>query len=102
MTTNLPPVLSRCGLCCDTCEYRESHGCEGCIASGGKPFWGECDVAKCCANKGLMHCGQCSELPCDDLRNMSCGEDEHCDTPPGKRIEMCKAWAKQERGNSHA
>ena len=90
-------IKSRCGLCCDTCSFKQSHNCEGCIALGGKPFWGECPVAQCCQDKGLVHCGQCGELPCDTLREFSCGDDEHCDKPPGKRIEQCRAWAAAEQ-----
>jgi hypothetical protein len=86
-------VQSRCGLLCDGCTYKQSHGCAGCIAVAGKPFWGECDVAKCCQSKGYAHCGECAEIPCEPLREMSCGDGEHCDKPAGARIAVCKAWA---------
>ena len=86
-------VQSRCGLLCDGCTYKSSHGCKGCITQNGKPFWGECDVAKCCISKGYSHCGECPDMPCDDLRNMSCGGDDECDKPKGARIAVCKAWA---------
>ena len=86
-------VQSYCGLLCDGCSYKESHGCRGCIELKGNPFWGQCDVAKCCIAKGYAHCGECPDLPCEDLKGMSCGDDEHCDKPPGARIEVCKAWA---------
>jgi general stress protein 26 len=86
-------VQSRCGLLCDGCTYKESHGCKGCIAQNGKPFWGECDVAKCCMDKGYAHCGECIDIPCDNLRSMSYGDDEYNDKPEGARIAVCKAWA---------
>ena len=86
-------VQSRCGLLCDGCGFRESYGCAGCVALGGKPFWGECPVAKCCQGRGFTHCGQCADMPCDTLREFSCGEDEHCDRPKGARIAVCRAWA---------
>ena len=86
-------VQSYCGLLCDGCSYKESHGCVGCLALKGKPFWGECDVAKCCIGKGYAHCGECPDMPCEDLRNMSCGDGEECDKPPGARISVCRAWA---------
>jgi general stress protein 26 len=86
-------VQSRCGLLCAGCTYKESHGCKGCLKLDGKPFWGTCDVAKCCINKGYPHCGECPDMPCQDLRNMSYGDDEHNDKPEGARIEVCKAWA---------
>ena len=92
-------VQSRCGLLCDGCTYKDSHGCKGCIALEGKPFWGTCDVAKCCINKGYAHCGECPDIPCDDLRNMSCGDDDECDKPKGSRIAVCKAWMKAKGKN---
>ena len=86
-------VQSRCGLLCDGCAYKASHGCAGCIALNGRPFWGECPVAACCQDKGYAHCGECGELPCDKLRAFSCGDGEHCDKPSGARIAICRAWA---------
>ena len=86
-------VQSYCGLLCNGCNYRESHGCKGCLALKGRPFWGECDVAACCRSKGYAHCGECADMPCDILKGMSCGDDEECDKPPGARISVCKAWA---------
>ncbi|MCL2707612.1 MAG: pyridoxamine 5'-phosphate oxidase family protein [Defluviitaleaceae bacterium] len=90
---DLLAVQSRCGLLCAFCSYKQSHGCIGCVALGGKPFWGECPVAKCCQDKGFAHCGECPEIPCDELRGFSCDESEHSDKPPGARIEVCKIWA---------
>ena len=90
-------VQSRCGLLCDGCTYKDSHGCTGCIALNGKPFWGECPVAKCCQDKGYTHCGECPDIPCDILKDFSCSDGEHCDNPKGARIEMCKAWAAAKR-----
>ncbi|MCL2060103.1 MAG: pyridoxamine 5'-phosphate oxidase family protein [Oscillospiraceae bacterium] len=94
---DLLAVQSCCGLLCDGCSYKESHGCAGCIAVGGKPFWGECPVAACCHGKGYVHCGECADIPCDILNEFSCGEDEHSDKPAGARIAVCKAWAANKR-----
>jgi len=91
---DLLKVQSRCGLLCSGCTYQESHSCTGCIEKNGTPFWGECDVAKCCMGKNLDHCGQCSDFPCDVLKGFSCGDGSECDKPKGARIEICKAWAK--------
>ena len=84
---------SRCGLLCSWCAFKVSHGCQGCVALEGKPFWGECPVAKCCQDRGYAHCGQCGDIPCDILKEFSCGEGEHFDRPVGARIAVCKAWA---------
>jgi len=110
MEKHMNKAQSRCGLCCDTCPYKESAGCPGCFASGGNPFWGECDTAKCCIDKGHTHCGQCEQLPtllnaetrrydstmCQEIYNMSIGDDEENDKPPGKRIDQCREWAKRD------
>lgn len=87
---------SRCGLLCDTCAYRESHGCKGCIALMGSPFWGDCPVAHCCQDKGLDHCGRCGDVPCETLCDFSCKEGEHCDKPSGQRIRQVLAWRREE------
>ena len=86
-------VQSRCGLMCDGCSYKASHGCAGCIALSGKPFWGECPVAACCQGKGYAHCGECPDIPCEILKDFSCTESEHSDKPAGARIAVCRAWA---------
>lgn len=85
-------IDTRCGLKCEGCEYVQSCGCGGCIATMGKPFHGDCPVAQCCQNKGFTHCGQCPDLPCDLLTQYSC-DPEHGDNPAGARIERCRKWA---------
>lgn len=40
-------IDTRCGLKCEGCEFVESCNCEGCIATNGHPFHGECPVAMC-------------------------------------------------------
>ena len=89
-------IDTRCGLCCEICSYREPCHCGGCIATNGHPFHGECPVAVCCQQKGLVHCGQCPDIPCALLRQYSIEEPEHGDTPPGARIEQCKRWRETE------
>lgn len=86
---------TRCGLCCETCDFKEPCHCDGCIATNGHPFHGECPVAQCCQAHGLVHCGQCADLPCELLTQYSC-DPEHGDQPPGARIEQCRAWRKEE------
>lgn len=87
-------VQSRCGLLCKWCTYRDAFKCDGCLAMNGKAPWGhgDCDVAMCCKNKGYVHCGECDEFPCENLRGLSYGDDEHNDRPEGARIEVCKSW----------
>lgn len=60
-----------CGANCGECvEY--GKGCEGCEAISGKVFWAAymgsdiCPIYGCCVvEKGLKHCGECEELPCE-------------------------------------
>lgn len=87
-------IDTRCGLRCDGCEYVHACNCQGCIATNGHPFHGECPVAKCCQDKGFTHCGQCPELPCKLLQEYT-NDPVHGDNPPGKRIEQCRTWAKE-------
>ena len=83
-------IDSRCGLHCTGCNWKESHGCGGCIETNGNPFHGECPVAVCCQDKGFVHCGECPNIPCKLLTEYSYHE-EHGDS--GARIEQCKKWA---------
>ena len=80
---------SSCGINCDECEYKEKVNCPGCIAAKGQMFWGKCELAMCCVEKGLQHCGQCSEFPCDKLREYSY-DKEHGDN--GQRIRNLEQW----------
>lgn len=84
---------SRCGLLCAECSYKQSHGCGGCVATNGHPFYGECPVAMCCQNKGHAHCGECMVMPCEKLYTYSYLDPEHGDKPQGKRVEVCRGWA---------
>lgn len=92
-------VQSVCGLLCDRCEFKNTHGCGGCINTKGHPFYGECHIAVCCQNKGYIHCGQCNQMPCEELFQYSCGNSEHCDKPAGARINMLRYWAKKCKNN---
>ena len=85
---------SMCGLLCETCGYKTSAGCGGCIETGGKPFHGKCDVADCCSGKNLSYCGKCPEFPCETLTLYS-SDPEHGDKPAGARIEQCRRWNKE-------
>ncbi len=86
-------IDSRCGLHCTGCQWKESHGCGGCIETMGHPFHGKCPIALCCQDKGLMHCGECAAIPCTKLSTYSYLDPEHGDKPQGARIEVCRCWA---------
>ena len=81
------PITTYCGLHCDGCEYVESCHCGGCIATGGKPFHGHCDVAECAQKKNVRFCGECADFPCELLTSYSY-DAEHGDN--GERIQNCR------------
>lgn len=81
----MPVLLSRCGLYCDQCKYRQRHNCLTCNRQAGHLFWGECPLAKCSIEKGLLHCGECDEFVCETLYSMS-HDKENGDC--GRRIEI--------------
>lgn len=51
-----------CGLDCAGCSMKDT--CSGCAATGGKPFGGECMVAKCCGKGKDGSCGDFSKNVC--------------------------------------
>lgn len=86
-------IESRCGLLCSTCEYKDSMGCKGCVHITN-PFWGTCPVKACCEDKGLEHCGECADFPCQQLHDFSYAEEQGDD---GQRIIQCRCWKEQKQ-----
>ncbi len=82
-------IESRCGLYCSDCDYRVKMNCPGCIKANGKMFWGECELFKCCVEKELQHCGQCSDFPCDKLKAFAYDEKQGDN---GQRIQNLEKW----------
>lgn len=48
-----------CGNQCDSCLHRETLGCPGCKQGPGKLYSGDCELAKCCREKGHQECTTC-------------------------------------------
>lgn len=50
----------------------EEVNCGGCTCVGTHGIYCDtmCRVKPCCREKGLAHCGQCSDLPCEKLREI--------------------------------
>lgn len=90
-------VESYCGLSCKECALREANGCQGCTASKGKPYYGECKLAQCAISKNRRFCGECGEFPCEMLKSYSY-DAKNSDN--GNRIENCKKlslhWLKRQ------
>lgn len=83
-------MIGMCGTYCGVCEWKEKTNCPGCQACQGKPFWGECSIAKCSINNEYNHCGHCPNLPCDKLQD-AFNNKEHGDN--GERLINLKNWA---------
>ena len=86
-------IESKCGILCSECTYKESMGCLGCV-NIENPFWGECQVKKCCEEKSLNHCGECPEFPCELLNSFAYDKEQGDD---GKRILQCQKWNKENK-----
>lgn len=79
---------SRCGIACNSCDQKEEVECKGCL-NMELPFWGsECQVKSCCEKKGLHHCGECDDFPCEMEETM--GAEMGYDPKP--RLENCRKW----------
>lgn len=85
-------IESRCGINCSQCNYKEEINCRGCIFID-IPFWGDsCPLKDCCEKKDYMHCGECSEFPCEVLKQFAYDKEQGDN---GKRIEICKKWCSE-------
>ncbi len=49
---------SICGIDCGECPMNGS--CKGCAETGGRPFGGDCVLAKCCLKNDGKTCGVCT------------------------------------------
>ena len=49
-----------CGRDCQTCTKKEAMGCPGCRIGPGRMIDGDCELAKCCRNKGHKTCATCT------------------------------------------
>lgn len=51
-----------CGKDCLSCDSREKLNCPGCKRGPGRSVWGDCELAKCCCDKGHETCETCSHI----------------------------------------
>lgn len=83
-------MMAKCGTYCGTCSWKEPCNCSGCKACQGQLFWGTCDKAICCIERGYEHCGFCPDMPCQKLMDLF-NDPEHGDN--GARLRNLKNWA---------
>lgn len=91
--------ISVCGCNCPACDYFRKTECQGCNAIEGKVWWASYVSAKVCPiytcvrdEKGLDHCGMCSQMPCDlwrKLKDPSFTDEQH-EAGINERVENLK------------
>lgn len=83
-------MMAYCGTYCSTCDWKEKMNCQGCKAHASEVFWGKCSMASCAMERELNHCGECGELPCEQLKS-AYKDPEHGDH--GERLTNLRMWA---------
>lgn len=59
-----------CGKICSACTQRERLNCRGCKVGPGRQYGGDCELAKCCREKGHEVCDTCGfKENCGTLRS---------------------------------
>ncbi len=59
-----------CGKNCAECALMEAQKCPGCQAGPGRRYYGDCELAKCCRDKGHETCETCGfKMTCRNLQN---------------------------------
>lgn len=48
-----------CGKTCLECGQKDTLNCPGCKAGPGRQYGGDCELAKCCRDKGHQECSTC-------------------------------------------
>lgn len=69
-----------CGKLCEDCQFKDNLQCPGCKTGPGKTWMTECELAKCCMDKGHQNCTTCSY-------STSCGKLRGRDNEPERRLE---------------
>jgi hypothetical protein len=97
-------LVGTCGLYCGACPHflAEQPACQGCHGSpeAMHPWCAECGIRACAGEKGLLHCAECPEYPCEKTASFHCGERHHQDAAAGlARLKAVgpELWLDQER-----
>jgi len=97
-------MMSEIGVCGCICSDCRIYGldCGGCHAIEGITCWLDevglavCDFYECCViEKGLIHCGECIEIPCQKFwqnKNPKWTDEEHRKIVEG-RVVLLKELA---------
>lgn len=68
-----------CGKSCEDCTFKDVLRCPGCKSGPGRPWGTECDLAKCCKDKGHETCATCTY-------GASCGKLRSREEEPERRV----------------
>ena len=71
-------LIGYCGVDCAACPDLASGACPGCRKSEW-PDGDPCPPVACCQKKSILHCGQCTQFPCDMMREFYEESDGHRD-----------------------
>lgn len=84
-----------CGKSCEACRFKERLICPGCKAGPGRAFGGDCELAKCCQDRGHNTCATCNQ-------NNWCSKQRNVETVAETRFQK-QEWerAKREQSERH-
>ena len=61
-------TFSYCGYDCAKCKnFKQNMNCAGC--RNENDLISDCPTRICAAERGFLHCGECGEFPCEELKN---------------------------------
>ena len=59
--------IAYCGIDCQKCKnYKKNMNCAGCRHE--LELLEDCPTRICCSEKGFLHCSECNEFPCEELK----------------------------------
>lgn len=73
-----------CGKNCEACSFKEKLSCSGCKTGPGRKIGGDCEIARCCCERGHDTCATCNQ-------QSWCGKNRSSETMADIRLQ------KQER-----
>ena len=64
--------VGACGRCCFSCRWIDRRLCRGCPEENALlPEDDQCIIFKCVRKKGVKHCLQCEEMPCQMRKELN-------------------------------
>ena len=79
-----------CGKNCSECMQKQENNCPGCKTGPGRTYGGDCEIAKCCREKGHESCDTCSWQE-------NCRTRQSCGRQPDIRRSRIEAEQKRQK-----